>query len=123
MRVIIAGSRSITDPTLIPLVVRCSGFLITEVVCGGAKGVDTLGQLWAIENQKAVKLFPADWHRNQVRAGFIRNIEMLQYCNAVIAIWDGQSRGTKHLIEQATLKGKPCYVHSTVSTNFKFKRK
>ena len=48
MKVIIAGSRSITDATIVEKAINESGITITEMVCGGASGVDTLGEEWGI---------------------------------------------------------------------------
>lgn len=66
--------------------------------CGVAKGVDLLGKQWAINNGVPVKMFPANWKLHGNKAGFIRNVEMANYANALIAIWDGESSGTKHMI-------------------------
>lgn len=111
MRTIIAGSRSITDLRLLEKVIEDSGFLITEVVCGGARGVDDLGRKWAGNgNRLPVKLFPAKWDEFGKSAGYRRNAEMAEYGEALIALWDGISRGTKHMIDIATKKGLKVYV-------------
>ena len=91
-----------------------SGFEITEVVSGTARGIDTLGEMWAAENRLPVKRFHPKWHGplGQVnkRAGFDRNEQMANYADALIAIWDGQSRGTKHMIEAMKQRNKPAVV-------------
>lgn len=102
MRTIIAGSRDITDMRLLERAIRESGLVITEVVCGGARGVDQLGYEWAHHgNNIPVKLFPANWDKYGKGAGYRRNIEMAKYADALIAIWDGKSKGTKHMIDIA----------------------
>lgn len=98
MRTIIAGGRSITEYKLVEEAIEESGFKISCVICGLAKGVDLLGAEWAINNDIDVEYFPADWENHGRSAGIIRNIEMAKMADAVIAIWDGKSRGTKHMI-------------------------
>lgn len=66
-----------------------------------AKGVDTLGEQWANINSVAVKRFPADWNKYGRGAGPVRNRQMSEYGDALIAIWDGKSRGTENMIEEA----------------------
>ena len=83
---------------------------ITEVVCGDARGADTLGAEWARGNSIPVKYFPANWKKYGKSAGFIRNAEMGEYADAAIIFWDGKSRGTKHMIQTMRMAGKPYYV-------------
>lgn len=111
MKTIIAGSRDITDITLLAEAIAQSGFAITEVVCGMAKGADRIGIDWATEQGIPVKAFPADWTRYGRGAGPVRNREMAEYADALIALWDGKSRGTKHMINLAKQQGLPTYVH------------
>lgn len=114
MKVIIAGSRTIRDYLQIVLAVRESGFEVTEVVCGGAAGVDALGKEWARDNDIPVKLFPADWSKGKA-AGHIRNGEMARYAQALVAIHDGQSPGTADMIRQAERAGLLVYVKTVAA--------
>lgn len=116
MNVIIAGGRDITDYDLIERAVQQSGFDIEQVVSGGAKGVDTLAVLYAQKHDKHLALFMADWDRHGRKAGPIRNGQMAEYADALIAIWDGKSKGTKNMIDQATAKGMPVYIHRIPET-------
>lgn len=111
MKTIIAGSRSISLLSDIRRAVDSSGFKITEVVSGGARGADALGEMYANAKGIPVKLFPADWNKYGKSAGPVRNAQMAAYAEALIAVWDGESRGTKNMIEQAKLKGLAVYVH------------
>lgn len=123
MRVIIAGSRTIgvvlvndifvqsNNTHDVSVAVSRSGWDITEVVSGTAKGVDTLGEYWARELGIPVKEFPADWNQYGKRAGILRNGDMADYADALIAIWDGKSKGTLHMISDMVHKGKPVFVH------------
>ena len=111
MKTIIAGSRNITNYQLLEKSIKDSDFEITEVICGGARGVDNLGKKWAIENQIPVKMFPAQWNKFGKSAGYKRNIEMAEYGESLIALWDGISFGTKHMIDIAIEKGLNVYIH------------
>jgi hypothetical protein len=84
---------------------------ITKVIHGAAEGIDQAAdsycrQIWVVEK------FPADWERDgKTEAGMIRNLLMLNMCDAVIAIWDGVSPGTKQMIESARQSNVPVFVH------------
>lgn len=101
MRVIIAGSRSVTNyRTLLAALVECPfTSKITEVVSGAAQGVDRLGERWAGEQGIPIGRFPANWERDGRAAGYKRNLEMAEYADALVAVWDGESRGTEHMAE------------------------
>src|SRR6185369_18019492 len=102
MKVIIAGSRDIVKQELIKAAVELSGFNIDTVVSGGARGVDTLGERWASANRKGVAQFIPNWDKYGKGAGMVRNGLMAEFADALIAIWDGESRGTKNMIETMT---------------------
>lgn len=103
MKVIIAGGRDVTDVEKVAKAVMLSGFIVTEVVSGKARGVDTLGEVWAKQNNIPIKDFPADWERYGSSAGPIRNGEMADYADALIAIPTG-GPGTKNMIKQAKVR-------------------
>lgn len=111
MKTIIAGSRSILEYQKILQAVAQSQFFISEVISGGAYGVDQLGEKYAKEYQLPLKRFLPDWNQFGKRAGILRNTQMGDYAEALIALWDGQSRGTKHMIEYAKKKGLKVYVY------------
>lgn len=101
MKVIVAGSRDLLDPDEVEDAIVWSPFAITELVCGMARGVDMNAYLWAKRNGIAVREFPADWDRLGLSAGPVRNEAMANYGEALIAIWDGVSSGTKDMIKRA----------------------
>jgi len=113
MWVIIAGSRGISGVDIVQEAVNNSGFKneIEGVVCGMAKGVDMSGYEWAIKNKKKVEIFPANWDKHGKRAGYLRNVEMGEFGDALIAIWDGTSRGTAMMIDIMERKRKAIYIH------------
>jgi len=112
MKVIIAGSRDIIDMNELKQAINDSEFQITEVVCGGARGVDELGLIWGTNNDQPVKIFKADWHKFGKQAGIRRNIEMGKYAEALIAVWDGNSRGTDHMIKYAKFQKLKTHVRT-----------
>jgi len=102
MKVIIAGSRDIIDYSLVCDVIKESGYEITEVVSGTARGVDRLGERWANENNIPIEPFPANWKPNGIfdkAAGYKRNRLMAEYADALIAISLNNSKGTRHMID------------------------
>lgn len=101
MKTIIAGSRGINDRIIIEHALADSGYDITEVVCGMAQGVDLIGKEIAEDFHIPIKEFPADWDKYGRGAGMIRNKQMAEYADALIAIWDGKSHGTKNMIDLA----------------------
>jgi len=111
VRVIIAGSRSITDYAIVEKAVIVSKLSPTLILSGAARGVDQLAIRYADRNGLPVELYPAEWEKHGKRAGYIRNEQMAKHATALIAIWDGQSRGTWHMINIAKAKNLPTYIH------------
>lgn len=104
-KVIIAGSRDFRDyETLKNKMDYLLANRVKEgitVLCGLARGADKLGQKYAKEKGYNVEYYPADWNRFGRAAGYIRNEEMAQNADALIAFWDGKSKGTHHMINLA----------------------
>lgn len=111
MKIIIAGSRSITDYTALQYAIAQTDFSIGEVVSGCARGPDSLGELWAIQHSIPIHKFPADWGRFGRAAGMYRNADMASYADAAIILWDGESRGTLDMIDKMRRVGKPFEVY------------
>jgi len=112
MKVVITGSRHIDDDQLVRDVVEESGFEVDEVVSGGASGIDVSGEHYAKDNKLGLTYFPARWYEFGKAAGPIRNKLMAEYADALIAIWDGDSRGTRNMIEQMEKLEKPIYIEN-----------
>ncbi|MGE4403696.1 MAG: SLOG family protein [Desulfobulbus sp.] len=106
MRIIIAGSRTVSEMDVRMALQRCfwTGF-VTAVVSGTATGADQYGEAWAEENQIDVCRFPAEWEKYGKRAGPMRNKVMSENAEGLIAVWDGQSRGTYSMIDLARKRG------------------
>lgn len=101
MRVIIAGSRSISDYRAVESAVEASKLAPTRILSGGASGDDGLGGEWAVRNGVDLQVYKADWKLFRSRAGRFRNLQMVLKADALIAVWDGASTGTAHMIESA----------------------
>ena len=82
----------------------------TITVYGEFFGADSLAERWARENRIELLVFLPDWEQFGKSAGYKRNIQIIESADAVIAFWDGQSKGTQHSINLAKDKGKPLAV-------------
>lgn len=109
-RVIIAGTRDFSDYELLRQ--KCDAILSAKredsniiVVSGTARGADRLGERYARERGYEIRRFPADWDNDGNAAGPIRNAKMAANADALIAFWDGKSRGTRSMIDIAKEKG------------------
>ena len=95
MRIGIIGSRNIIIEDLKEYLTDN----VTEIVSGGAKGVDQCAREYAIaENIKLTEFLP-DYRRYGRYAPLERNIKIINYADRIIAFWDGKSKGTKHIID------------------------
>jgi hypothetical protein len=108
----VAGSRTIRDPRVVARAIAASGFDVTVLVSGGAQGVDRLGEEWARDRYVHVERWPADWAKHGKAAGPIRNEAMAAAAHALVAVWDGVSRGTAHMVRAARARGLQVYVHN-----------
>lgn len=128
MKLIIAGSRDVTDyQILLDAIKEFNLICIQEVVSGTANGADKLGERYAIENGIPIKPFPADWNnierpganirvnrygkKYDASAGYIRNKQMAGYGDALLALHHSDSRGTANMIKIAREKGLPVWVY------------
>lgn len=117
MKLIIAGPRDYTNYNTLLTALKNFNYPITEIISGGATGVDLLGERYARENNIPLRIFPAKWDdlkakgaiikRNKVgrlynvNAGFARNEEMAAYADALLAIKVGYTPGTADMISRA----------------------
>lgn len=116
MKLIIAGGRDATEEGVYDAMYHSlldkfkPRLEMSEIVCGGARGADSWGEKWAKETGIPIKFFIPDWDGLGKRAGYARNSDMADYADGLIAVWDGKSKGTKHMIDLATKKGLEVYV-------------
>ena len=119
LKVIIAGSRSFNNYKLLEekmdfflknKIDKNKPYFNIEIVSGTARGADTLGEKYAKEKGFALKKFPANWDLYGKKAGYIRNREMRDYADVCVVFWDGESKGSKHMINLAKEDNMPIRV-------------
>lgn len=103
-KIIIAGSRGFSNYKF--LREQCNKYLREKrktfniiIVSGHARGADTLGEKYAQDEGFALEIYPAQWKKLGKQAGYRRNEQMAEVADALIAFWDGESKGTKHMID------------------------
>jgi len=112
-KVIIAGSREFADFKLLcktmdhMLSKKLSEGYSIQVISGASRGADKLGEQYAGLRGYEVISMPADWDSYGKRAGYLRNEEMANIADALVAFHNGVSPGTKHMIDIAKKKGLP----------------
>lgn len=104
MRVIIAGSRDFDDYGLLKRTLDGLPFEVDEVVSGGARGADSLGERWGEKRKLPITRFPANWELGK-RAGPERNEKMAKYGDCLVAFPLGASTGTRDMIKRAKKHG------------------
>ena len=80
---------------------------ISCIVSGRAVGPDSFAEAWAIERGVDTEIFLPDWKKHGRAAGFIRNNDIVEACDRLLAFWDGSSKGTEHSINLARKKSRP----------------
>lgn len=103
MKILIAGSRSITDFDLTEYIPEEA----TLIISGGAKGIDALAEKYADDHKISKLILRPDYKKYGKAAPLFRNKQMVELSDMVIVIWDGKSRGTKYTIDYAKAKNKP----------------
>lgn len=111
MKLIIAGTRTLKPSVSFILdSIKMLGISnITEIVSGGASGVDTEAEHFASHMKLPFKLFRADWNKHRKAAGPIRNRQMAEYGDVLLLIWDGESSGSNNMAKETLLLQKPLY--------------
>lgn len=114
-RLVIAGSRDFNDYALLSKAVdKHLGDKVDDakiiIISGTAPGADQLGERYAKEKGYKLECYPADWGHYGKAAGPVHNMNMAKVADGVIVFWDGESSGTKNMIETAKAKNIPCTV-------------
>lgn len=107
MKTAIIGTRNITDYDLKQAL---DGLIVTEIISGGAMGVDRLAEEFAKKHKLRLTVFPANWKKHGPKAGPLRNKQIVEACEQLVAVWDGSSKGTATTIRMAQQAGKPVRV-------------
>lgn len=111
MKLAIVGSRTFTDYMFLESTIMTRiNKNVTEIVSGGAPGADSLAEDFAKKFRLKMKVFPADWKGLGKKAGYLRNISIIEYSDIVIAFWDFVSPGTKSSIDLAYKMHKELHI-------------
>lgn len=110
MKLAVVGSRTFNDYDKVIYTLDKFRDKITVIISGGAKGADTLAERYANQNGIKTVIYYPDWDSHGRSAGFIRNADIVKSSDAVIAFWDGRSKGTKHTIDYAKRLNKPVLI-------------
>lgn len=116
-KLIVAGSRGFNDygllsKTLFSLAETTYKDVAVSIVSGMARGADALASDFARQHGVTLYEFPADWNAYGKRAGFLRNEAMGRFADGLLAFWDGESNGTRHMISFMENQSKP--VHTQI---------
>ncbi len=106
MKIAIIGSRNIFIDDL-------GSYLpnnVTEIVSGGAKGVDACARKYATHNKIMLTEFLPEYARYGRAAPLKRNLQIIEYADEVLAFWDGESKGTKFVIDMCKKSSKKITV-------------
>lgn len=107
-KLIVAGGRDFSDYELmresIAEFIRENNLSKIEIVSGGARGADSMGEEYAEYYGHSKHVIQADWNLHGKAAGYIRNMEMSDYADGCIVFWDESSKGSKHMIDIAKSK-------------------
>lgn len=109
MKVAVIGTRRVPD-TIASHMLAYLPAGTTELVSGGAEGVDRAAEEIAASLSLPIRRFLPDYERYGRRAPLMRNLEIVQYADEVLAFWDGASRGTMHSIAECIRLGRPVRV-------------
>lgn len=137
MKLVICGSRTITDYNVLLKAIKASGFTkITHIISGHAEGADMLGEAYAKENGLILRVFKPDWKdltaegavikenkfgKYNARAGFNRNKDMVDYGDAVLALQsNGDTNGTQDTIKYAKSLDKPVFVYTGEDSEYEY---
>jgi hypothetical protein len=110
MKLAIIGGRDFDDYERLCVVMKNVKSPIEAIVSGHAKGADTLAERWADDHGVEKEIYLPDWDGLGKRAGFVRNQQIIDAADAVLAFWDQKSKGTAHSIGLAKKAGKPLKI-------------
>lgn len=106
MKLAIVGSRNLHITNLEHYITAD----VTEIVSGGAKGIDSCARVFATSKGIPLKEFLPDYNKYGRSAPIIRNKEIVDYSDAVLTFWNGNSKGTKSVIDYCKKQDKPVRI-------------
>jgi predicted Rossmann fold nucleotide-binding protein DprA/Smf involved in DNA uptake len=108
MKIAVVGSRDFDDFEM--LEVELKKYIPDEIISGGAKEADALAEKYAKKHNIPIKIFKPDWRKYKRGAGLVRNKQIVENADIVVAFWDGASKGTKFTIDYAKKLNKEVIV-------------
>jgi len=109
IKLAVVGSRSFNDYEFLKKILQFHP--CKKIISGGARGADTLADRYATENNITMQEFLPNWNVYGKSAGFLRNKQIVESCDELVAFFDGESPGTKYSITLAKDAGKPVYIY------------
>ncbi len=106
MKVAVVGSRN-----LVVLLSECIPAGTTEILSGGARGVDTCARIYAEENGIPYREFPPEYDKYGKKAPLKRNDLLIDSADLVLVFWDGRSRDVKYVIDKCRERNKPAQIY------------
>lgn len=120
MTILICGPRHFEDILIYKILAQVMynlGVNPDKIISGGARGVDTYAKQYAERYNIPFQEFKPDWKKYGKGAGHVRNQEMVDIADMVVALWDGKSKGTKSTIDKANKKGIPVVIEMVTIAN------
>ena len=114
MKIAIVGSRNLTVNALEIFLPSDT----TEIVSGGARGIDTCAENYARSHGLRLTVFYPDYNTHGRKAPLLRNHDIVKYADCVYAFWDGVSKGTAYTVDLAKQYGKPVHVFQLIDGRF-----
>jgi hypothetical protein len=113
MKLAVIGSRNFSDSHILTQTLNMlhEEYNVTTLVSGGAKGADIMGQRWAEIRSIETEIYIPDWNLHGKRAGLLRNQDIVNSADLIVAFWDGVSTGTRHAIDLAHSSKTPVIVY------------
>lgn len=111
MKIAIIGSRNLTIENLDAYIPQG----VTEIVSGGAKGIDTDAEKYAVKHKLRLTVFYPEYNKYGKAAPLKRNLQIINYADWVLAFWDGKSHGTKFVIDNCKKSDKKITVYLIMS--------
>lgn len=116
MKIAVVGSRKFKHLNVVNMLIMHFDRGVT-IVSGGGGDVDLMAERVARDNGLSFIPYPADWDQYGKAAGPIRNAQIVEACDMLIAFWDGKSKGTKNSIDKARKERKPVFIYEANNDN------